>query len=318
MPTDYRLEQTTKICDDIKQLTADASNQSKVGMGNAIFNLVELFKKYDDNLTNNSLVELIRRSGVPEFSMSYQTYRYYYNLGYLYNFTEQKLFCNCLRKASEIKNSLVSLDYDAQKNIKATLMKHSFVTLKLIEDLIRVEKGEKSILGNSVEDKIVKLKNAFDTLMDGLGEMIVINPDMPRGFHVEFSKSTAKKLWDNHLSKSISSKTLQLKLVNIQTLLYSLIDISAIMLDNKTLKYVQILKTQTELFKNCPINESVPRIIIYIFKSYLNAFDQERVREISTTVLEDLTEGKALFEFVVARNAIRATPAIATIYRDFF
>ena len=318
MPSDYRLEQTTNICEDIKKLATDASNKSKVGMGNAIFNLFELFKKYDDNLTSISFVELIRRSGVPEFTMSYQTYRYYYNLGYLYNFTDKKLFCNCLRKASELKNSLVSLDYDSQKNIKAALMKHSLVTVKLIEDLIRVEKGEKSIFGNSVEDKIIKLKAAFDTLMIGLGEMIVINPDMPRGFHVEFSKSIARNLWESHLNKSTSSRELQLKLVNIQTLLYSLIDISAIMLDNKTLKYVQILKTQTELFKNCPVNESVPRVIIYIFKSYLNSFDQDRVRDISSVVLEELTEGKALFEFVVARNAIRATPGIALIYRDFF
>ncbi|PSW30814.1 hypothetical protein C9J21_18170 [Photobacterium phosphoreum] len=318
MTADYRLEQTNKICDDIKQLITNKSNQSKIGMGNAIFNISELFKKYDDNLTSSNFVELIRRSGSPQFTMSYQTYRYYYNLGYLYNFTEQKLFCNCLRKASEVKNSLVSLNYDSQKNVKAVLIKHSFVTIKLLEDLIRVEKGEKSVLGNSVEDKIIKLKEAFDKLMDGLGDMIIINPDMPRGFHVEFSKKTAKKLWDNHLSKSTSSRKLQLKLVNIQTLFYSLIDISAIMLDNKTLKYVKILTTQSELFKDCPVNESVPRIIIYLFKSYLNAFNQDRVREISSVVLEELTEGKALFEFVVARNAIRTMPAIASIYSEFY
>ena len=306
-----------RLCEDIKILTSTSESQSKIGLAGAIYALVKLFENNNNSFGYTGFIELMRRSGLPEFTMKYQSYRYNYNLGFLYQFSDQKLNSNCLRRGSEAMIKLQKLDLQAQTKVKDLISKQTFVTIADLEGYIRIASGECSLSKNEKKNKVEKLQQVITGLFPALENMVVYSDDMPRHFYVNFTTSMAETLWEQSI-KEQSVDIQQLLLVNLQTLYFSLIDISAVLLDNRELIYIKKLAISSPLYKNIPLDTNIPDVLIALKREFLGMFKQEQLKALTDTLMKDVTDRKALFEYMTARNVMRTKDELALAFREFY
>lgn len=147
--------------------------------------------------------------------------------------------------------------------------------------------------------------------------MVVYSDDMPRHFYVNFTTSMAETLWEQSI-KEQSVDIQQLLLVNLQTLYFSLIDISAVLLDNRELIYIKKLAISSPLYKNIPLDTNIPDVLIALKREFLGMFKQEQLKALTDTLMKDVTDRKALFEYMTARNVMRTKDELALAFREFY
>lgn len=107
-------------------------------------------------------------------------------------------------------------------------------------------------------------------------------------------------------------------LVNLQTLYFSLIDISAVLLDNRELIYIKKLAISSPLYKNIPLDTNIPDVLIALKREFLGMFKQEQLKALTDTLMKDVTDRKALFEYMTARNVMRTKDELALAFREFY
>ncbi|WP_318441822.1 hypothetical protein [Photobacterium leiognathi] len=306
-----------RLCAEVISLTSSSESQSKIGLASAIYALTELFNKNNNPLGHAGFVELIRRSGLSDFTMKYQTFRYNCNLGYLYEFADRKLFCNCLRRGSEAKTKLQKLDLPSQDFVRDLISKQAFVTIRQVEEFICAASNDRADNQNNTKQKVEQLQSVIAGLFPALHNMVVYSDEMPRNFYVNFTEEMAEQVWLESIKEKPGNMQ-RLLLVNLQTLFFSLIDISAVLLDNRELVYIRRLTSRSDIYRDIPVDSNIPDVLIALKREFLAMFKQEQLQMVCNELLKDLTDRKALFEYMTARNVMRTKPELALAFREFY
>ncbi len=191
------------------------------------------------------------------------------------------------------------------------------MTINDLEDFINIVSGDDSNPETLNKQKVARLQNVISGLFPALENMIVYSDEMPRKFYVDFTTEMAEKVWEQS-TKDQPEEYRQLLLVNLQTLFFSLIDISGVLLDNRELIFIKKLAMQSDVYRNVPVNTNIPDVLIALKREFLGMFKQQELLNETNELMKDITDRKALFEYMTARNVMRTKPELANAYREFY
>ncbi|HIF9337671.1 hypothetical protein [Photobacterium damselae] len=310
------MDSTSDISSDldlILNMSNDQTDYSQATLADCVFNIVNSYQSIGEKLPYRGFMKLLECHNIIGLNLEYQQFRYLFNLGYLNNFCNKKLFSNSLRKASEIKTKITNLNHDEQTVIKHKIASASLVTLSDLDGWLKVKSQDVAT------QNIQLLVERVDHHCKGAGGMICKTSDLKAQFYVNLTPAIALNFWNESLRDTTNESELNRTLLRLIMFYYSLIDLSSVLYEPQSLNCFLLEPMYAPLVNTAASRVESLKVLQSHFFSVFMQPCMENIKPCIEKLSNTTRDENQLFElYTMSCRYPRKTDDLRDAYRVFY